>query len=94
MAEKGGKSFCGSLAYLAPEMLLRKGHGKAVDWYLLGAIIYEMIIGVTPYYSINPNELVSNIINAKLKLTKNLSPFAKDIIIKLLSRNPTSRLGS
>jgi serine/threonine protein kinase len=53
-----------------------------------------MIIGVTPYYSINPNELVSNIINAKLKLTKNLSSFAKDIIIKLLSRNPISRLGS
>ena len=36
------KSFCGSIAYLAPEMLNRKGHGKAVDWYLLGVCFYEM----------------------------------------------------
>ena len=44
-------SFCGSLAYLAPEMLARKGHGKSVDWYLLGVMIYEMLVGKTPYYS-------------------------------------------
>jgi len=46
-------SFCGSLAYLAPEMLSRKGHGKSVDWYLLGVLLYEMLVGKTPYYSTN-----------------------------------------
>lgn len=46
-------SFCGSVAYLAPEMLKRLGHGKSVDWYLLGVLMYEMIVGQTPYYSPN-----------------------------------------
>lgn len=44
------KSFCGSLAYLAPEMLKRKGHGKSVDWYLFGVLLYEMLVGESPYF--------------------------------------------
>jgi serine/threonine protein kinase len=44
-------SFCGSYAYLAPEMLKRTGHGKQVDWYLLGVVIYEMLTGQPPYYA-------------------------------------------
>lgn len=47
------KSFCGSPAYLAPEMLNRSGHGKAIDWYLLGVLLYEMLVGLPPYYCKN-----------------------------------------
>ena len=47
------KSVCGSPAYLAPEMLKRQGHGKSVDWYLLGVLFYEMLVGIPPYYSNN-----------------------------------------
>ncbi len=47
------KSFCGSVAYLAPEMLRKSGHGKAVDWYLFGVLIYEMLVGMPPYFSNN-----------------------------------------
>ena len=50
---KGAKSFCGSIAYLAPEMLKRSGHGKSVDWYLLGVLFYEMLVGVPPYFTNN-----------------------------------------
>eukprot|EP00826_Nyctotherus_ovalis_P017466 TRINITY_DN1514_c0_g1_i4.p1 TRINITY_DN1514_c0_g1~~TRINITY_DN1514_c0_g1_i4.p1 ORF type:complete len:439 (-),score=122.67 TRINITY_DN1514_c0_g1_i4:292-1608(-) len=50
---QGAKSFCGSLSYLAPEMIKRTGHGKSVDWYLLGVLLYEMLVGVPPYYSAN-----------------------------------------
>jgi len=50
-SHRGAKSFCGSVAYLAPEMLRRVGHGKAVDWYLLGVLLYEMLVGVPPYFS-------------------------------------------
>lgn len=48
---QAAKSFCGSVAYLAPEMLKRCGHGKSVDWYLLGVLFYEMLIGMPPYFS-------------------------------------------
>ena len=74
---------------VVPEMINGLNHGKAVDWYLVGTLIYEMIIGVTPYYSIHASEIISNIIGNKLKLTKNLSSYSKDIIIKLLNRNPS-----
>ena len=47
----GAKSFCGSYAYLAPEMIKKAGHGKAVDWYLLGVVFYEMLTGMPPYYA-------------------------------------------
>lgn len=45
------QSFCGSVAYLAPEMLKKSGHGKSVDWYLFGVLIYEMLVGFPPYFS-------------------------------------------
>ena len=50
---QAAKSFCGSVAYLAPEMLKRSGHGKSVDWYLLGVLLYEMLIGQPPYFCHN-----------------------------------------
>lgn len=51
--DKGAASFCGSYAYLAPEMIKKKGHGKAVDCYLLGVILYEMLFGDPPFYDDN-----------------------------------------
>ena len=46
----GAESFCGSYAYLAPEMILKQGHGKAIDYYSLGILLYEMISGRPPFY--------------------------------------------
>lgn len=66
-------SFCGSLAYLAPEMLARKGHGKSVDWYLLGVLLYEMLVGKTPYYSMNKETLLENIEHGELYLPREMS---------------------
>lgn len=53
LSQKGAKTFCGSVKYLAPEMLRKVGHGQALDWYLLGVLLYEMLVGVTPYFSTN-----------------------------------------
>jgi len=88
------KSFCGSVAYLAPEMLRRSGHNKTVDWYLLGVLIYEMLVGMPPYFSSNREELFENIKKAQLKLPKNLSEEAKHLITHLLKRDPAKRLGA
>lgn len=72
-SNKGAQSFCGSVAYLAPEMLKREGHGKAVDWYLLGVVMYELLVGLPPYYSNSREELFYNIENATLKIPQFIS---------------------
>lgn len=91
---KGAKSFCGSIAYLAPEMLKRVGHGKSVDWYLLGVLLYEMLVGSPAYFSSNKDELFNNIMNGPLKLPRSISTEAKNLMVSLLNRNPTKRLGA
>jgi serine/threonine protein kinase len=92
------KSFCGSLAYLAPEIINRQGHGKSVDWYLFGVLMYEMLYGAPPYYTnLSREALFYNIKNAKLNFPKTnnkISHEAKNLIVKLLHRNPNKRLGS
>jgi len=87
------KSFCGSVAYLAPEMLRRVGHTKAVDWYLVGVLLYEMLVGVPPYYSSNREQLFNNIQRGKLKIPSTINSETKDFLKELLQRDPTRRLG-
>eukprot|EP00347_Sterkiella_histriomuscorum_P015797 403355646 len=91
---KGAKSFCGSVAYLAPEMLRRAGHGKSVDWYLFGVLIYEMVVGCPPYFSPKKEELFNNIQKGVLKIPASLSEECKNLIVSLLNRNPSKRLGA
>ena len=55
------QSFCGSVAYLAPEMLRRSGHSRSIDWYLLGVLIYEMLVGVPPYFNTSKSKLFEQI---------------------------------
>ena len=88
------KSFCGSIAYLAPEMLSRTGHGKAVDWYLLGVLFYELLVGVPPYFTTNQEQIFRNIQNAELYIPPFISNKAANLIKSLLKRNPNERLGS
>jgi serine/threonine protein kinase len=90
----GAKSFCGSIAYLAPEMLRRVGHGKSVDYYLLGVLLYEMLVGTPPYFANEKEQLFHNIMNGPLKLPRSISVEAKNLMVTLLNRNPTKRLGA
>jgi protein-serine/threonine kinase len=91
--------FCGPLAYLAPEVLKRRAHGKAVDWYLLGVLVYEMLVGHPPFYSQNRDQLFRSILISPVLLPSSLSPEAKSLIQKvtptqLMDRSPAQRLGS
>ena len=54
-------TLCGTPEYLAPEILTNKGHGKGVDWWTLGSIIYEMLVGIPPFYQQNRMELFNKI---------------------------------
>jgi serine/threonine protein kinase len=78
---QGAKSFCGSVAYLAPEMLKGTGHGKSVDWYLLGVLLYEMLVGIPPYFTNNKEKLFQNIQRGPLLIPSQLSTEAKQLII-------------
>ena len=93
--QSDAKSVCGTAEYLAPEILLNKGHGMASDWWSFGAIIYEMMSGEPPFYSKNKEKLFKNIKYSEPKLDLPfLSEHAKDICAKLLDKNPVTRLGS
>ena len=91
---KETKSFCGSYAYLAPEMVQKTGHGKSVDWYLLGVFLYEMLVGIPPYYDNDRDVLFYNIINEDLEIPSYVSREARDLIVRLMDRNPITRLGT
>lgn len=94
MAEQGARTFCGSVKYLAPEMLSKKGHGKSLDWYLVGVLFYEMLVGISPYYTSKKEDLFDNILYGKLKLPRSISDDARDLIMKLLNRSSKKRLGA
>jgi len=87
-------TFCGSPMYLAPEMLSRSGHGFALDWYSVGALLFELLTGLPPFYTNDKKQLFHNILRGHLVIPEYLSPPARDLIQRLLARDPKQRLGS
>lgn len=69
-----------SVAYLAPEILFKAGHSRTVDWYLLGVMMYELLVGIPPYYSNNREELFENIKKGPLMIPKSLSEDCKHLL--------------
>merc|ERR1712032_429619 len=87
-------SFCGSVEYLAPEILARMGHGRTVDLYGLGVLLFELMAGQTPFYCCDRDTLFSNIASAPLRMPTQISPEAADLIASLMHRVPEQRLGA
>ena len=84
-------SFCGSPAYLAPEMLKKQGVSKSGDVYQVGVVLYEMMVGIPPFYNDNMQILYENIQKGKLTLPKYLSKEARKICLKMLHKDPKKR---
>ncbi|OAA73308.1 serine/threonine-protein kinase psk1 [Cordyceps fumosorosea ARSEF 2679] len=87
-------SFLGTVEYMAPEVILGKKYGKAVDWWSFGALGYDLMTGNPPFRGGNHAKIQDNIVKQKLSLPYFLSADAKDLLTRLLRKDPHKRLGS
>ncbi|KAK6636791.1 Ribosomal protein S6 kinase 2 alpha [Polyplax serrata] len=87
-------SFCGTVEYMAPEVVNRKGHSFAADWWSFGVLMFEMLTGSLPFQGANRKETMTMILKAKLGMPHFLSQEAQSLLRVLFKRNPLNRLGA
>ena len=84
---------CGIPEYLAPEILLNKGYGKEIDWWAFGCLLYELMVGISPFYEKDPILIFKRILKRDLKFPSNFPPSAKSLIKHCLEPDIGNRYG-
>ncbi|KAI9582446.1 hypothetical protein GQX74_009833 [Glossina fuscipes] len=87
-------TFCGTPEFLAPEVLTDTSYTRAVDWWGLGVLIFEMLVGESPFPGDDEEEVFDSIVNDEVRYPRFLSLEAIAIMRRLLRKNPERRLGS
>ncbi|XP_073732021.1 microtubule-associated serine/threonine-protein kinase 3 isoform X4 [Misgurnus anguillicaudatus] len=91
------KQVCGTPEYIAPEVILRQGYGKPVDWWAMGIILYEFLVGCVPFFGDTPEELFGQVVSDEIIWPDGddaLPVDAQDMITRLLKQSPLERLGT
>ncbi|KAI8809436.1 kinase-like domain-containing protein [Cladochytrium replicatum] len=89
----GTRTVCGTAEYMAPEIIQEQTYDQFVDYWSLGILLFDMLTGAPPFVGPNRKIIMDNIIRKKTNLPAYLTPNAKDLITKLLKKNPSQRLG-
>jgi serine/threonine protein kinase len=90
--DRSRQTYCGTLDYLAPEMISQQGHGPSLDIWNLGVLLFELLAGEAPFKAPNQQAMFEKIMRVKIEYPKNFPPLAKDLVQRLLKANPEERI--